>query len=578
MKNQSQATPLDQNQSIATNQGWFRLASYLISALLLACFAASFVQLGEFFFPDWNGFYLALVGFFTALDGMFAFNRLRHFAFPDKEWVFYRFSEWIVILLLLKLGTYFSQGYQAFGMDINYLVNRQWGDLLSGEFLFSVLVMLVIWMFSGRFADLLGRLDVDERLLKVEQESGIYELRTEVRESLVSTVLILGVIMVLVTSLLGMEAQSNWRQNPDMRAGVINLLVFFFLTLFLFSLTQLNLMSTTWIREGLTIRKELVRHWLLSSAFAIFILTIISAILPTRYSISLLSLLNYIFSALVSLFSYLIFFISAPFFMIVAFLASLFKFSGAENIQQPEPVMDLPPPPVDAAQLPWLELLKSILFWVVLAGMLIFAIYYYFRENQALWSGIRRLGLSRRLYQFWLWISGQLRRTNQVIQAKVQQSLAALRSRFQSSEQTRLTQRLNLRRLSNREKVFFYYLAMLRRSSERGPARQPWQTPYEYLQELKARYTIPANPQLEIGLDLPDRMALQADEEDLDWSPVAQDQANPQAEQDWLSETQALTEYFVQARYSTQSVTTQEANLVKQIWEHLRKALRKQPR
>ncbi len=264
--------------------------------------------------------------------------------------------------------------------------------------------------------------------------------------------------------------------------------------------------------------------------------------------------------------------------MIVAFLASLFKFSGAENIQQPEPAIDLPPPPVDAAQLPWLELLKSILFWVVLAGMLIFAIYYYFRENQALWSGIRRLGLSRRLYQFWLWISGQLRRTNLVIQAKVQQSLAALRSRFQGSEQPRLTQRLNLRRLSNREKVFFYYLAMLRRSSERGPARQPWQTPYEYLQELKARYTIPTNPQLEIGLDLPESTALQADEENLDRSPVAQDQANPQVELNWLSETQALTEYFVQARYSTQPVTTQEANLVKQIWEHLRKALRKQQR
>jgi hypothetical protein len=42
---------------------------------------------------------------------------------------------------------------------------------------------------------------------------------------------------------------------------------------------------------------------------------------------------------------------------------------------------------------------------------------------------------------------------------------------------------------------------------------------------------------------------------------------------DWFADTQELTEYFKQARYSTQPISPQDANLVKRIWERLRKAL-----
>jgi hypothetical protein len=42
-----------------------------------------------------------------------------------------------------------------------------------------------------------------------------------------------------------------------------------------------------------------------------------------------------------------------------------------------------------------------------------------------------------------------------------------------------------LRKLSPRQQVQFYYLAMLRRGSEHGHARQPTQTPYEYARALE---------------------------------------------------------------------------------------------
>ncbi|HSQ27141.1 MAG TPA: DUF4129 domain-containing protein [Anaerolineales bacterium] len=549
-----------------TNRFWFRYASLAISAGLLASFAASFILVGKYFFPGWNGIYFAPVAFITALDGMLSYRRLRHTGFPDKEWILYRFSEWIVILLLLKIGYYLTHTPQAFLMDLNYLTNRLWGNLFSGEFIFSIVVMMVVWMFSGRFADLLGTLEVDEALLRVEQESGIYEMRSQAREGLVSLLLTMGVIMVLITSLLGTEAQVDWRENSALRSGVTNLLAYFFLTLFLFSLSQLNLLSTTWIREGLTIRSELVRNWLVTSAVVILFLAVLAGILPTGYSIGLLNVLHYLVTVIMAMISYLIFFISAPFFMVVAFLASIFNFSSAEMLEQPEPVLDLPPPPVDTAPLPWLELLKSILFWLILVGMLAFAVYYYLHENQALWSGLKRLALFRRLAYILRWISEKLSRANQTIQEQVQHGWQAIRSRFQSREFSQIPSRLNLRRLSAREKVFFYYLAMLRRSSERGPARQPWQTPYEYLHELVVSYQTRHHASHQAGLEQLELGIHQDPDSSLEAAGT----------QEWLADTQALTEYFMQARYSTQPVSAQDASMVKRIWDRLRKVFRKQ--
>ncbi len=43
---------------------------------------------------------------------------------------------------------------------------------------------------------------------------------------------------------------------------------------------------------------------------------------------------------------------------------------------------------------------------------------------------------------------------------------------------------INPRRLSPRQKVIFYYLAMVRRAREAGLPRQDDQTPYEYARSL----------------------------------------------------------------------------------------------
>jgi hypothetical protein len=81
--------------------------------------------------------------------------------------------------------------------------------------------------------------------------------------------------------------------------------------------------------------------------------------------------------------------------------------------------------------------------------------------------------------------------------------------------------------------VLFYYLAMVRRGGEYGIAREPDQTPYEY--QLKLQASLP-----EINRDLA-----------------------------------ALTEAFVEARYSRHEISEDQVGLVRRWWERIRRTLRR---
>ena len=78
----------------------------------------------------------------------------------------------------------------------------------------------------------------------------------------------------------------------------------------------------------------------------------------------------------------------------------------------------------------------------------------------------------------------------------------------------------------------FYYLAMLRRGGERGHARQPTQTPYEYARTLESQI--------------------------------------PEIDQD----VDGLTEEFIEARYSRHDIPAEHVGLVRRYWERIKRALR----
>jgi hypothetical protein len=91
---------------------------------------------------------------------------------------------------------------------------------------------------------------------------------------------------------------------------------------------------------------------------------------------------------------------------------------------------------------------------------------------------------------------------------------------------------LSLRRLNARQRVYYFYLALIRRGGEHGLQRSPSQTPYEYASVLEP--------------------ALPAVNEDIE----------------------ALTGSFMEARYSRHEVPPEKAGQVKRLWERIRQSLR----
>jgi hypothetical protein len=90
---------------------------------------------------------------------------------------------------------------------------------------------------------------------------------------------------------------------------------------------------------------------------------------------------------------------------------------------------------------------------------------------------------------------------------------------------------LNVRALDPRQRIYFFYLAMVRRGGELGVTRHPSQSPAEYAVTLR--------------------------------------QALPPAEDD----VESITEAFIQARYTRQEIDAPKAESVKTTWGRIRRKL-----
>ena len=203
--------------------------------------------------------------------------------------------------------------------------------------------------------------------------------------------------------------------------------------------------------------------------------------------------------------------------------------TGSKPVTSPS-MPDLPIGATPTTGPNWAEIVKALIFWAVFLGILFFAARQYLRQHQGILEKLRALPGWVFLAQVWGWLQNLLARA----QSGVAGIVAAGRERM-----LQLTNRrgfragfINLRKLDPRQRVYFFYLALIRRGGEKGLPRSISQTPDEYAAELQA--------------------------------------ALPTADEDIHSLTQA----FVDARYSRQPVQPEQLQSVESACGRLRKALR----
>jgi hypothetical protein len=278
-------------------------------------------------------------------------------------------------------------------------------------------------------------------------------------------------------------------------------------------------------------------RWLAFSALFLGVVAVVAGLLPTRYSIGILSLLGIALDLITGLIMLLLFLLVTPFVLLFNLILRLLGMK--ELLRQAPPTPFLLPNGENQplASIPWWDILRSIIFWAVLVSVVGYAIQFYLRQHKELYAHLKHGKAVKWLSEAWSWLITLIRGVQHKIASTIESGLVKLRSTEKRPVDLRPWKFLNLRKLSPRERVQFYYLALVRRAGENGLPRQPSDTPREYASALRARLGTPAP-------DTPELL-------------------------------NSITNEFIEARYTTHPIHPEQAAAVRNYWQRLQNILRK---
>jgi hypothetical protein len=508
---QQRVTPPGRESALAT------LTNYLIVSGMLVCVAIGIRELGWQLAPTWSAGYVPVLCFFLALESAYMTRYVRYGRLP-VPWYVLRGVEAVVLFLMLRALLGLLRGPQPLP---NPAIQR-----IDVELVALIITALLIWLISWRItADLLD-LDTLDPVLDREVILVVAQEQFESRRSLISFVIILGVALTALAGLLRVHWRNSYALEPPRLYGIVHVVVYFFLALVLFSRTRLNLLRSGWVWERVPIAQRVGARWLTYTVLLLIVTVSVALLLPTRYSLGLLGTLSYLLNFLVALVQTILYVVLA---LILNLLSRLFP-----NIPPPPPPPRNSWPPISANIPPptSADFLQSLIFWLVFLLVAGYVIVQFLRQHPDLLNELQRLPGMSAMIRLWhrlrAWLGGLNQQLEDLLEARRK---ARQRTATRSASAPRRW--INLRKLSPRQQVQFYYLAMLRRGGQHGQARQPTQTPYEYARTLENQI--------------------------------------PEIDQD----VEGITEEFIEARYSRHDIAPEHVGVVRRYWERIKRALRK---
>jgi hypothetical protein len=434
----------------------------------------------------------------------------------------FRLIELALLLIPVKIFTFLGRSWDAVVAEI-----RGWPreplSFLDVNTIFAYLTLAIAWQVTtitlGDLARVGERRQHDDR-----QGSPVAVLTTRFFWGGVVLMILVGVNRVRFSALLDF-------QRPSIPGVVVNAMVYFGLGLVMLGQVHFIRLRERWRGDDVPIDRDLVRRWVRYALIFAALAVLIALLLPTRYALGLLQVAGAVFELLAALIWFLFYLLSLP----LLWLFYLLSRNRAPPEREPPLVDHLPALPepragVTGDGLGWLEIARSILFWAVMVGAVVYLVRSYVRDRPELVEMIRGF---RPLVILRSWL--------EVLWRRLAGWAAAVSERLPRRARRREGDRLaasapGLFRpggRSPRERVLFYYRSLLRHAAEQGVPRGPAQTPYEYTASLDAHL--------------------------------------PQAEE----EVDQLTDAFVEARYSRHEIDRGRVEIVRAAWRRVREALRK---
>jgi len=512
------------------NLARWRAVSYALITAMITCGALTLVSFLNQLQPSWRLFHVELIAFLVAFDRLYVHQKFKRLSVFSGEWFARFISQWIVLALFIRIALGLFSEATPNPLQIVQNLSAFWEFFFTFEFFFTLIIAVVVWLIAGQFADLLDDLSDQEAIVRLSLNYTAVESRTP-RQRLVSLVFMFGGALVFITAFARFVLRSAGPSYltsglPAFVGAGGSTLLYFLLALVLLSLSQFLELYTVWSFQRIPINREVGQRWPVYSLVFLGALTLIVSLLPTQYGLGLVGLLNYVLNILF----YFLFSIAELLlvlgFVVLTFVSRLFNFPPpnpdvSRLLEEPLfPLQPLDPTPMPSN---W-DVMRTTILWIFLAVVLVLAVVQYLRLHQDIFKALRRTPVWNILTWFWKIFGGVKIGIDKIVEA----GRARLQRRRAASAAGGY---MSLRRLDPRQRVRFFYLALIRRGAETGLTRSPDQTPQEYAATL--------------------------------------DRALPEAEPD----IDALTDEFIKARYTRAAVDAQEANQVKSWWERIKKVL-----
>jgi hypothetical protein len=341
-----------------------------------------------------------------------------------------------------------------------------------------------------------------------------------------------GGLLLLFTGLLTIPTNHVERlanlTRPTTGGILYNVVIYFAVGTAMLVQVRYEHLSASWTRRHLSVAAGLSGRWLRYSAALLAAGILVALLLPTDYTRGVLDLLRMaenLFAVILGLFEFITI---APF----AWLFSLLHGGGAHALTSPPtPKPILPHQKQHGSPPDFLAIIRTVAFWFAAIAALVFLgrTYGHLLPRRGPGGLLRGLGsrLMAALRGMWARLRGMRGATRALLRREKRERTTAAAPASRPRRRA-----LFPWMLSPRDQIVWYYVGMLRRAARTGRARTPAQTPYEFGDVLSKR--------------------MRSNVDDL----------------------HALTEAYVEARYTAIVPTQERAAAVRAIWRRVIAGLR----
>jgi hypothetical protein len=222
-------------------------------------------------------------------------------------------------------------------------------------------------------------------------------------------------------------------------------------------------MGTTWIRYLLIL---------------LGLAALVAFLLPTGYTVGILDLAAMAFFIISYLVTFLYLLLLWPISMLLSLLMGRPVETAMPPLQRPQIVPE--PPAARSPGSPIWGILQSVLFWVILIGVVVYLVRSYLRDHPEMLTAVKQLRPIAWLAGLWRVLQRWLRDVGRKVQTRVPELIQRLLPTRSQADR----RRGRPRGPTPRQQLIYHYLTTLDHAEEAGLPRRRTETPYEYRRTL----------------------------------------------------------------------------------------------